>query len=103
MSIALTPLQRFTTAAGMGTPDQVPCMPFLTGHFFAWFNGMDEGDYWFDPVKKLTAQLAVQDLARLDAEDAAAIRAARKLEHTHPKAVKAAVTSDGVRIGCARA
>jgi uroporphyrinogen decarboxylase len=45
----------------MGIPDQVPCLPFVTGHYIAWFNDMPEGDYWSDPVRKLPAQLAVQE------------------------------------------
>ena len=61
MSGNMTPLERFETAARVGTPDQVPCMPFLTGHFIAWYDEMEEGDYWADPVLKLKAQVAVQE------------------------------------------
>ncbi len=57
----MTPRQRFETAARGGMPDQVPCMPFLTGHFIAWFNQMEEGDYWAEAEPKLAAQLAVQE------------------------------------------
>ena len=42
--------------------------------------------------------LTVQDLQRFDAEDAAAIRAARKEGYTHPKVVKAAVNQKGARM-----
>ncbi len=61
MSDSMTPLKRFEIAARVGTPDQVPCMPFLTGHFIAWFNEMEEGDYWADPALKLKAQVSVQE------------------------------------------
>jgi len=57
----MDPRQRYETAARLGIPDQVPCVPFLTGHFIAHYNGMVEGDYWADPVLKLKAQLAVQE------------------------------------------
>lgn len=57
----MTPLQRFKIAAKLGIPDQVPVMPFATGHYIAWFAGIDEKDYWWDPVKKFKAQLKLQD------------------------------------------
>ncbi len=61
MTDVMTPLQRFQKAALLGVPDQVPCMPFFTGHFFSWFNNLEEGDYWPDPEVKLKAQLCVQE------------------------------------------
>lgn len=57
----MTPLQRFKIAAKLGIPDQVPVMPFATGHYISWFAGIDEKDYWWDPVKKLKAQLKLQN------------------------------------------
>ncbi len=53
----MTPLERFKVAAKLGIPDQVPVMPFATGHYIAWFAGLKERDYWWDPVKKFEAQL----------------------------------------------
>ncbi len=64
MPSAMTPRQRFEIAARMGIPDQVPCLPFLTGHYIAWFNNLEARDYWFDPVIKFNAQLAVQERYR---------------------------------------
>lgn len=61
MTATLTPRQRFETAARLGVPDQVPFMPFVTGHFFAWFGGIEEGDYWDSPTAKLRAQVAFQE------------------------------------------
>jgi uroporphyrinogen decarboxylase len=61
MTATMTPLQRFEMAASMGVPDQVPLMPFITGHFFSWFNNLEEGDYWPYPEAKLKAQIAVQE------------------------------------------
>ena len=49
------------------------------------------------------ATLTVQDLQRLDASDAADIHAARKLGLSYPKAINAAMSKDGKRLGCARA
>ena len=61
MATTMTPWERFTTAARMGIPDQVPFVPFVTGHFFAWFLGIEEGDYWDSPENKLKAQVAFQE------------------------------------------
>lgn len=61
MTAAMTPRQRFETAARMGIPDQVPLMPFFTGHYVSWFAGLTEGDYWPTAAKKLAAYLAVQE------------------------------------------
>lgn len=61
MTSSLTARQRFEMAARMGTPDQVPCMPFLTGHFISWFAELEEGNYWANPEPKLRAQVAVQE------------------------------------------
>jgi len=57
----MTPLQRFKIAAKLGTPDRVPVMPFATGHYLAWFGGLDQKDYWTDVVKKLKVQLEFQN------------------------------------------
>ncbi len=57
----MTPLQRFKVTAKLGIPDQVPVMPLATGHYIAPFARIDERDYWWDPVKKLKAQLNLQD------------------------------------------
>ena len=54
-------LQRFKTAAKLEKPDQVPVMPFATGHYLAWFGGVDQKDYWTDPIKRLKVQLKFQD------------------------------------------
>ena len=61
MSETMTPWQRFETAARMGTPDQVPFCPFVTGHFVSWFAGVEEGDYWRALETKLNAQLKLQE------------------------------------------
>ncbi len=34
----MTPLERFKVAAKLGIPDQVPVMPFTTGHYIAWLH-----------------------------------------------------------------
>ena len=49
------------------------------------------------------APLTVQNLQKFDAADAADIRAARKIGRSYPKAINAAMTKDGKRLGCARA
>ena len=54
-------LQRFRVAAKLGKPDQVPVMPFATGHYLAWFGGIDQKDYWTNPIDKLKAQLKFQN------------------------------------------
>jgi uroporphyrinogen decarboxylase len=57
----MTPLQRFKIEATLGKPDQVPVMPFATGHYLAWFGGLDQKDYWTDPIKRLKVQLKFQN------------------------------------------
>lgn len=57
----MTPLQRFKIAAKLGIPDQVPVMPFAAGPYIAWFAGLDQRSYWWDPVKKFEAQLKLQE------------------------------------------
>jgi len=58
---AMTPLQRFKVAANLGIPDQIPVMPFATGHYLAWFGRIDQKDYWLNPVKRLKVQLKFQN------------------------------------------
>ncbi len=58
----MTSLQRFKAAAKFGKPDQVPVMPFATGHYLAWFGEIDQKDYWLNPVKRLKAQLKFQNI-----------------------------------------
>ena len=53
----MTALERFKAAAKLEIPDQVPVMPFATGHYIAWSVGLEEGEYWWDPIKKFEAQL----------------------------------------------
>jgi len=57
----MTPLERFKVAAKLGVPDQVPVLPFATGHYLAWFAGLKERDYWWDPVKKFEAQIKLHE------------------------------------------
>lgn len=56
----MTPLQRFKVAAKLGKPDQVPVVPFATGHYLAWFGEIDQKEYWTDPIKRLKVQLKFQ-------------------------------------------
>lgn len=57
----MTPLQRFKVVAKLGISDQVPVIPFVTGHYLAWFGKIDQKDYWTNPVKRLKAQLEFQN------------------------------------------
>ncbi|MCD6406808.1 uroporphyrinogen decarboxylase family protein [Candidatus Aerophobetes bacterium] len=59
--MTMTPLERFKVAAKLGVPDEVPVVIFATGHYIAWFAGLEEGEYWQDPVKKFEAQLKLQE------------------------------------------
>ena len=61
MASTMTPLERYKAAARLEELDQVPVMPFLTGHYNAWFNDMLEGDYWEHAEAKLKAQVKVQE------------------------------------------
>ena len=56
-----------------------------------------------DPQPDGWGNNTTRDLQRFDAADAADIRAARKLGLSYPKAINAAISQDGKRIGCARA
>jgi uroporphyrinogen decarboxylase len=61
MLTQMSPLQRFVASAHREIPDQVPFMPFITGHYVSWFAGLKEGDYWPALKQKLDAYLAVQE------------------------------------------
>jgi len=55
----MTPYERFTTAAELKQPDQIPAMPYCTGPFISRFAGLSVSDYYLDAKKKLNAQLSV--------------------------------------------
>jgi len=55
----MTPYERFTTAAELKQPDQLPAMPYCTGPFISRFAGLSVSDYYLNAKKKLNAQLSV--------------------------------------------